>query len=98
MSRVGDVQGKELLALLLSLERLVAHRKGAAAGVSRAVAERLQHTQNTIAALRQQVSDTPDGANWGEQVARLKEQLPPKEASYLQKFLDHLGSEPGEDG
>jgi hypothetical protein len=54
----------------------------------------LQHTQNTIAALRQQVSDNPNNTNWSEQVSQLLQQLPPKEAAYLQKFLDRLGSEP----
>lgn len=96
MSRV-DARGKELLDLLLNLERLVAHRKGAAAGVSSVVTERLQHTQNTIAALRQQMTDNPANTNWGEQIANLLRQLPPKEASYLQKFLDRLGSEPSEE-
>ena len=91
-----EVQGKELIALLLNLERLVAHRKGAAAGVSSAVTERLQHTQNTIAALRQQMTDNPGNTNWSEQVAHLLKQLPPKEASYLQKFLDRLNSEPAD--
>ena len=97
MNRVGQAQGVELLSLLQQLERLVAHRKGAAAGLSQVLMERLQHTQNAIAALRSEISQNPNSSNWTEQIAQLMGQLPPKERLYLQKFLVGLESEPSTD-